>query len=332
MYKKVLVIKLCCFGDVIQVTPALKNLKNSGCEIHYLCMEYVKPLLELVPFVDRIFVINLNSIIKIFNTLSELNKENYDLVINLHRDLKSFLFIFFINAKMKVGFKWGISFLFLNRSFEFNSNIHESERYLSIIRGVGFEVADKSTKIRIPDWINEKIEISGNKKIGIFPGGGVNPGTVMYTKRWPIKNFIELSEMLIKDGFSVYVFGGLIDRPLIDEIKKAVPVAKEIMTVGIQDFVYYVSKMDIFIAGDTGPLHIAAATEIKTIGLFGPSSPDLVAPLNINSTYIKANIACSPCYLPETVHKREFLKCKDNICMKKITPEMVYKTIKSKIG
>lgn len=330
--KKILIIKLCCLGDIIQVTPVLRNLKNSGCEIHYLCVEYVKPLLELVPFVDRIFTIDLNSITGIFNTLSVLNKENYDLVINLHRDLKSYLFIFFISAKMKAGFKWGWSFLFLNKSFEFNSNIHESERYLSIIKGLGFEITDKSTKIKIPDCLDEKIEVLANKKTGIFPGGGVNPGTIMYTKRWPIKNFIELSEMLIKDGFSVYVFGGLIDKPLIDEIKKAVPVVKEIMTTSIRDFVYYVSKMDIFIAGDTGPLHIAAATGTKTIGLFGPSSPELVAPLNINSTYIKGDADCSPCYVPKTVHKREFLKCKDNMCMKKITPEMVYKTIKSKIG
>jgi|DewCreStandDraft_4_1066084.scaffolds.fasta_scaffold02806_2 ADP-heptose:LPS heptosyltransferase len=326
--KKVLVIKLCCLGDVIQATPALRALKENGYEVHYLCIEFVKPLLELVPFISKIYTINLENITDVLKTISVLNKENYDLVINFHRDIKSFLFVFFINAKMKAGFKWGLSSLFVNKSFVFNSNIHESERYLSIISGLGFEIKDKSTKINIPETASEKIEISTNKKIGIFPGGGVNPGTVMLTKRWPVANYIMLAQKMIDEGFSVYAFGGLMDQHLIDEIRKVVPEVKEAITKTINDFIYYVSKMDLFIAPDTGPLHIAAAAGVNTIGLFGASSPELVAPPNSNSQYLWGREKCSPCYLPETVHKRKFLRCKDNICMKKITVDMVYEKIK----
>ncbi|MBP7792326.1 MAG: glycosyltransferase family 9 protein [Candidatus Goldbacteria bacterium] len=326
--KKVLIIKLCCLGDVIQVTPALKNLKNSGCEIHYLCAGFVKPLLELVPFIDKIFTINFKNVFDVFKTLSALNRENYDLVINFHRDLKSFIFAFFVRSKTKAGFEWGKSRFFLSKSFKFDPKIHESERYLSVIRGLGFDVTDKFTHINVPDKPKERIEITGEKKAGIFPGGGENPGTVMYTKRWPIENFVELSVMLIKDGFTVYAFGGAMDKPLIDKLREKVPEIRNAVTAGIQDFVYYVSKMDVFVAPDTGPLHIAAATGIKTIGLFGPSSPELVAPSNGNSVYIKGECNCSPCYVPETVHKKEFLKCRDNVCMKTIKPEMVYKIIK----
>ncbi|MCX8093178.1 MAG: glycosyltransferase family 9 protein [Candidatus Goldbacteria bacterium] len=330
--KKALVIKLCCLGDIIQVIPTLKALKDNGYEIHYLCIEYVRPLLELIPSVDKIFTINTRSMISILKTIKELNKEKYDLIINLHRDLKSFIFISFIKSKLKVGFKWGISRFFLTKAFEFDCKIHESKRYLSIIEGIGLIVKTPTEKLKIPDTPQEKFEITGNKKIGLFPGGGVNPGTIMYTKRWPIENFIELSEMLIKDGFSVYIFGGLIDKPLIEKLKKAVSEVKDIMTAGIKDFVYYVSKMDVFIAPDTGPLHIAAAVGVKTIGLFGPSDPYLVAPLAPDSIYIKGTADCSPCYVPETVHRKEFLKCKDNICMKSITPEIVYEKIKGKTG
>ncbi len=331
-FKKVLVIKLCCLGDVIQVMPSLKALKDNGYEVHYLCIDFVKPLLELIPYLDKIFTLNTGSIISIFKTLSELNKEKYEIIINFHRDLKSFIFMFFIKSKIKAGFKWGMSSLLLSESFEFNPKIHESKRYLSIIQGLGFMVNDKAGQLIIPDKPAEKCGISGDKKAGIFPGGGVNPGTIMWTKRWPTENFIKLSQILIKDGFSVYVFGGLMDRKLIDIIKKEVSEVKEIMTAGIKDFVYYVSKMDIFIAPDTGPLHIAAAAGVKTIGLFGPSCPELVAPQGQNSVYIKGQADCSPCYIPETVHKREFLKCKDNICMKSVTVEMVYEKIKKLTG
>ncbi len=326
--RKILVIKLCCLGDIIQVTPVLKNLKNAGCEIHYLCVSYVKPLVELIPFVDKIYIINLSNLLSVIKTVFILNKENYDTIINFHRDLKSFFFMSFIKAKTKTGFKWGLSNVFLTKSFEVKADIHESERYLSIIEGLGFKITDKTTEIKIPQYAVEKIEISGTKKIGIFPGGGVNPGTTMYTKRWQIENFIELSKILIKQGWIVYAFGGQMDKYLIEEIKKSVPEVKEVMTRTINDFVYYVTRMDIFIAPDTGPLHIAAAAGVKTIGLFGPSSPLLVAPPNSNSQYLWGKEDCSPCYIPETVHKKEFLKCKDNKCMKKITVDMVLEKIK----
>jgi ADP-heptose:LPS heptosyltransferase len=329
MNQKILIIKLCCFGDIIQVMPSLKALKDSGAEVHYLCIDFVKPLLELIPSVDRIFTIKTNNIINILKTLLKLNKENYDIIINFHRDIKSFLFMFFIRAKIKAGFKWGKSNFLLSKSFLFDPDIHESKRYLSIIKGLGFDVTEQIELLRIPEKSEQQFEIFGNKKAGLFPGGGVNPGTVMYTKRWPLENFIKLAGMLIDDNFSVYVFGGLIDKSLVNEIKNKVPQVKEIITADIKDFVFYVSKMDIFIAPDTGPLHIASATGIKTLGLFGPSSPELVAPINKNSTYLKGITDCSPCYIPETVHKKEFLKCTDNICMKSITVEMVYEKIKN---
>lgn len=331
MYKKVLIIKLCCLGDVMQVLPSLKALKDSDCEVHYLCVEYVKDLLELIPYIDKIHIINLKSAISVLKTLFILNKQNYDLVINFHRDFKSFLFTFFIKAKMKAGFKWGISNFFLTKSLNFDTKIHETQRYLSIVKGLGYPVKDETAQIKIPDKPYQDFILTNNKKTGLFPGGGINPGTVMYTKRWPIENFIKLTDMLTKDGFSIYIFGGLMDQSIITQIKNSFPKVKEIITKHIHDFVYYVSKMDIFIAPDTGPLHIAAATGVKTIGLFGPSSPELVAPEGKNSVFIKGEKDCSPCYVPETVHKREFLKCKDNICMKNITPDIVYKKIKEMI-
>ncbi|HDT15044.1 MAG TPA: glycosyltransferase family 9 protein, partial [Firmicutes bacterium] len=87
-----------------------------------------------------------------------------------------------------------------------------------------------------------------------------------------------------------------------------------------------------FVGPDTGPLHIAAAAGVNTIGLFGPSSPDVFGARGVNSVNITADENCSPCYEPESVHKKFFLKCTDNICMKKITVPMAAAEIKKMLG
>ena len=166
----------------------------------------------------------------------------------------------------------------------------------------------------------EKIEINKDKvKIGIFPGGGKNPGTIMPTKRWPVEFFAELAGLLIKEGKEVCVFGGEIDADVTGAFLEACPEAKLVVTKNLKDLAYYIPEMTVFIAGDTGPLHMSAALGVKTIGLFGPSSAELVAPRGVHCYNIWKSTECAPCYEPDTVHYKGYLKCKDNICMKEIS-------------
>ncbi|HNZ30073.1 MAG TPA: glycosyltransferase family 9 protein, partial [Candidatus Goldiibacteriota bacterium] len=160
-------------------------------------------------------------------------------------------------------------------------------------------------------------------KAGLFPGGGKNPGTVMVTKRWPVSGFAALIDMLKEKNITPYILGGEIDTDVAEEIIKLSPDVRFLKTADLKQLAYVISKMDVFVAGDTGPLHMAAALGVKTIGLFGPSSADLVGVRGKNSVNIWQKEKCSPCYIPETVHKKEFLKCTDNICMKNISAETV---------
>jgi len=317
--KKILIIKLCCIGDIIQTIPSLKAFKQKDTEIHFLCIEWVKDLIDMIPFVDKKIIINLKNLFDIVKVIMQLRKEKYDLVVNYHRDLKSYIFTNLISAKNRAGFKWKNYEKFLTHKFTFNSNEHESLRYLSIAEGLGFKRKDVFTELKLPQMNNIKIELKGEKKVGLFPGGGKNPGTVMFSKRWPIENFIKLSELLKQKNVEVYFIGGEMDREIMPYNK-----FKIIITRTLKELAFYISKMDVFVAGDTGPLHMSVALGVKTIGLYGPSSPELVAPPNKNAEYIWQKIACSPCYEPETVHKREFLKCKDNVCMKNIEVKEVF--------
>ncbi|MCE5299496.1 MAG: glycosyltransferase family 9 protein [Spirochaetia bacterium] len=321
--KKVLTIKLCCLGDIIQLTPALRSLKAAGCEVHHLCVPWVSDLVDMVPFIDKKHVMNPKKIGSIISTLRVLRAEKFDLAINFHRDLKSCLFAAAAGARISAGFKWkGPGRFLLGKTFEFDPKAHESRRYTSITKGLGFEERGEYTQIK-PSII--PVKNSGTNIIGLFPGGGKNPGTVMTTKRWPEERFVEISSM-IKNA-QIRIFGGLMDTDVTSSLAAKIPGAVLVETKSLQKLADEISQLDVFIAGDTGPLHMAAALGVKTIGLFGPTSPELVAPLGKNSAYVWGREQCAPCYIPETVHKKEFTNCTDNRCMKSITAEQVYEQV-----
>ena len=94
---------------------------------------------------------------------------------------------------------------------------------------------------------------------------------------------------------------------------------------------YLISKCNVFIGNDSGPMHIAAAQGVKTIGLFGPNLPLRFAPLNKKSISLYKKMPCSPCI---NVHKGQVPECiysKDSKdfqkCMKAIKAEDVLKFI-----
>jgi len=330
--KKVLVLKICCIGDLVQATPSLRALKKEGYEVHYLCVPWARETASLIPFIDRLYVFNPKNAAEVIFTLIKLRMNKYNVIFNFHRDKKSYIFCRMLGAEKTAGFIWKGSEKNMDITVPFDPGLHETDRYLSVLKKAGIDSAGEFTEMSAPVKCAEKIHVDDKKtNIGLFPGGGKNPGTVMNAKRWPPGNFSKLAKMLKDKGYTVYLFGGDMDVPVMDDVREKAGGAESIVT-GIRDFAYYVSKMDVFVASDTGPLHIAAALGIRTIGLYGPSSPGIFGARGKNSVNISENISCSPCYEPDSVHKREFLKCKENMCMKNISVSKVEKTIMELLG
>ena len=76
-----------------------------------------------------------------------------------------------------------------------------------------------------------------------------------------------------------------------------------------------IRRIDLFIASDTGPLHLAAALEKPVVAIFGPKDPVTYGPYGCPSVIVRKDIACAPC------KKR---KCRRPDCILKIRPEEVF--------
>ena len=90
------------------------------------------------------------------------------------------------------------------------------------------------------------------------------------------------------------------------------------------ELVHLYNISTLMLTNDSGPGHFSAVTRLKTFVIFGPETPALYGSLG-NSTPIYAGLACSPCVSAANHRKTP---CQDNVCLKVLTPDIVYRQIK----
>ena len=84
----------------------------------------------------------------------------------------------------------------------------------------------------------------------------------------------------------------------------------------LMHFAALAARSQLFVGTDSGPMHIAAAVGARVVGLFGPGSPELFAPVGPRATYIHHKLHCNPCDQVHCVYP-------ENTCMQRITVEEV---------
>ena len=147
-------------------------------------------------------------------------------------------------------------------------------------------------------------------------GGGralaLAPGSMGASKRWTY--YGEAARLLVEQGFDVWVIGGPGEKALAQEIVAAGgPKVRDLTGSDLRNGVLAMAAASVAISNDSGLMHIAAAIGTPTMGIFGPTSPYLWAPLNgLAATVLtKTQLACQPCQ--RTVCTRNDHRCMRDI-------------------
>ncbi|MFV1950851.1 MAG: lipopolysaccharide heptosyltransferase I [Nitrospinota bacterium] len=343
-FERILIVKLSSIGDVVHALPVLKTLRKNypGAYIAWVVESKAREILEGNKDLDEIIVVstgkwrkklNLSTINEIISRIKVLRNKRFDLAIDIQGLVKSGVIAYLSGARVRIGFNRSDAREPLNRLFmttnppPIGKDIHVIDKNLSLLRSLGLNSFRKEFTIQtspaderyIDDFIRSR---------NIDPENGliaVNPGIGFKTKGWGGKNYAELSNRIMDElNKKVMLTWGPGEEGLVSDISNMMhhkPVTPPLTT--LKQATALLRRCEMFIGSDTGPLHIAAAIDIPTVAIFGPTDPIRNGPYGDNHAVIHKNLSCSGCY------KR---RCRTMECMKGITVEEVYRAVKEKIG
>lgn len=345
-YPKILILRLSAVGDVLRTLPAVMALKEyfPSSHIAWVVEEPSKTLLESQPEIDQVIVFprkrwaeGMKSIGKVWKTFKEmgqfvleLRKEKFDFVLDFHGIIKSGMISFLSGSPKRIGYDRKSSkegnFVLSNTKIKLpKEKISRYQRNFALLKGVGLEVKDFDARLHIPQRDKEYIEsflVRLNpplRRPSIAIHAGTNPKAVF--KRWMPGHYAQLADRLIRELDATVIFTwGPGELESVEAIRKEMreqsvlgPETETLTQLG-----ELFRRCDLYVGGDTGPMHIASLMGTPVLVIYGPTDPVFNEPLGRHKKVIK-DVGCNPC------RKRS---CQDLKCLKLITVDDVLKATK----
>lgn len=116
----------------------------------------------------------------------------------------------------------------------------------------------------------------------------LNPGAGWGAKRWPAERYGEVAKELAKDGLCSLINYGPGEEELAVAVEAAGEGAARKISCSISELIALTRRARLFIGGDTGPMHLAAALKIPVVAIFGPTNPARNGPFATRSTVLRS--------------------------------------------
>lgn len=334
--KKILLVKSGAIGDVLMTTPFLRELRKlfPKAQINYLVGNWSKEVLNNNKNIDNVIsfdedIIFKNKFFAILGLAKKIQKQKYDMCFVLDRSYLADIFAYLCKIPLRIGFDRKGEGFSLTHKVKTEKNKHHINEYLKLLTFFNIKPKNKEMNLFVTkkdtgltNRFLKKNKLS-KKIIGVAPLGAINPGQKMLTRRWPIRKYKELIKTLA-NKYGIILFGGKEERNELEQIKNELDNGVvNAAGLTIQQSSALMKKCKLFITHDSGAMHIAAASKIPVLSIFGPSNPHEKAPLNKNSRFIWKKIECAPC-----LKDNKFPDCKTIGCMETISVEEVLNKVK----
>jgi len=277
---KVLIELPTWLGDCIMVTPAIENIVNfhNDVEITFIGSFVSIEALKNHPKAIKTFVLD-----KKYTSLYKISRDlgNFDAFFSFRSSIRSKFLKFLISAKKK--------YYFDKNKYQ---NRHQVEKYNDFIND-SLSIDLTAGKLQIYGY---NIAKSKKKILGINPGASYGSA-----KRWYPQEFAKVASELSAE-YDIVIFGGPSEIDIAGDIEQAlidssVKNYKNLTgNTTITELINKISSIDLFITGDSGPMHIAATFQIPTVAIFGPTKDKETSQwMNKKSIIVKKNLNCQPC-------------------------------------
>ena len=302
---KVLIELPTWLGDSVMATPAIENITNfyNDAEITLVGSFVAIEAIKNHPKVIKTVVLEKKYSV-LYKTAKNLG--DFDAFFSFRSSIRSKFLKFFISAKEKYQFD--------KNKYQ---NRHQVEKYNDFVN-------DSLKSNFLADRLvlhanNSELTIENSS----LPLLGINPGASYGSaKRWYPKKFAKVASNL-SDKYSIVIFGGPGEVDIAADIESGLQQAgvsnyqNLAGKTSISELISRISNLDFFITGDSGPMHVAAAFQVPTVAIFGPTKDEETSQwLNEKSIIVKKDLDCQPCM-------KRICPLEHHHCMKLITSSEV---------
>jgi ADP-heptose:LPS heptosyltransferase len=324
--RRVLLIKFWGIGSLQLLTPAVKAIRarRPGAELVFLTLSANRECAEGLGVFDRVVTLDVAAVswggvfARILRLAGRLRAERFDEVFDFEFFTRfSAVVSVLTGARRTHGF--GSTRVWRGRLHTdvvpFNRYWHVARNFRVLAGGedghnvvatdlepVHFTPRDDEAV----DALLDEVGLPGSAFAVLNP----NAGTLSLERRWPPARFVELARQLAReDGLPALFIGAKSECEYTEGIALAAADAGATsvagrLTTGM--LAALLARAGAVVSNDSGPMHLAAALGAPTVGLFGPETPVMYAPLGVTALALYRPPACSPCI---NVHENKVASC-----------------------
>jgi lipopolysaccharide heptosyltransferase II len=312
-YERILLTRMRFIGDIVLTTPLIRSVRAAcpDARIAYMGERDAVALLEGNPFLDEIIPYSYSrpGVLEQARVGFLLRKKRFDLVVDFFGNPRSALLTRLSGAPVRVGpERSGRGRLYTIRVADDGRPKTAVEFHNQYIAAAGIPpVASKTELFLTEDEKRDAVSYlrwvcgEGKPLDPARPIVGIHPGGTWPAKKWLPERFAELADTLrAKLGATVIITAGPGDTDTVSAVGARAVSAPSIMSVlPLRQLAALISCCSVFVSNDAGPMHIAAALGVPTIGIFGPGEDSVWFPYDPSAghTPLRKDVPCHPCHL-----------------------------------
>jgi len=363
VFERILLIKPSALGDVIHTIPLLVKLRSRypKAQIDWLLTPQNAELLRCHPALSNVVLFNRHEYARfgrsrgatagLVELLRRIRRARYDLVIDMHGQLRSALFVLASGAPVRIGFRGPVARTRADVQPDVVKNIprrgwagsregswlaythripiptlavHAADRYLWIGPMLGLDQSPPDFSIYLPSETAAEVErlLADNGLLG-RPLALLMPGTVWETKHWRLDGFTEVARYFVDQGHAVALAGSTREHPRCQAVVSGCPQARDLSgRTTPAHLAGLIQRANICVTNDSGPMHLAVALNRPVVTVFGPTDPVCIGPYGRPEAVVRLELPCSPC------NYRRLSQCPhDHACMNGVSAQMVIERI-----
>lgn len=359
-FSRILLIKPSALGDVVHTLPVLVKLRRRypHARIDWLITPENAGIVRSHPALSNVVLFSRRDFSRrghrwraaraFFDLLKQIRSTKYDLVIDMHGQVRSAFFTLISGAGVRIGFDrpikrtltvslehdlrnipshgWrgareGSWIAYTHRIPIPTLDVHAIDRYLWIAPLLGLDddqpdltIHLSTETLRNAERLLEEHEVPASKPLVVLV-----PGTIWETKHWTIEGFAGVARQFLQNGFAVALAGTTRDQQRCRQIAAEAPGTCDLSgKTTPADLAALIRRAEVAVTNDSGSMHVAASLGKPMVSIFGPTNPVHIGPYQRPESVVRVDLPCSPCNF------RRLSQCPfDHACMKQVTSAMV---------